>query len=207
MKRRPRRRWLLVLLAMGSAAATARSAGDPTAAGAYCPLPPPGAKPRCLDPAQAAYGEFFEALESGVPSDAATARVDADLAAGPGSENAYLALSSVAYGYWRLSERAANSQADPALAARLESWNALLGQAYAASPADAPYRAAMREAALDLRRRAPPVRLRCVDAAGGSTECDSTEAVLRGIDTASGEVGLRGALERLLERIFGGEDS
>jgi hypothetical protein len=207
MKRRRRRRWLLVLLAVGSAVGTARAAGNPAAAGAYCPLPPAGQKPRCLDPAQATYSEFFAALETGVPSDAATARLDADLAAGPGSENAYLALSSVAYGYWRLSELAAQAQTDPALAARLESWNALLGQAYAASPADDPYRAAMREAALDLRRRAPPVRLRCVDAAGESAECDSTEAVLRGIDTASGEVGLRGALGRLLERIFGGEDS
>jgi hypothetical protein len=205
VKRRPRRRWLLVLLALIPALAGA--AGDPATAGAYCPLPPPGEKPRCLDPAQATYAAFFEALESGVPGDEVTARVDADLAAGSGSENAYLALSSVAYGYWRLSERAAEAQRDPALAARLESWNALLGQAYAASPADGPYRAAMREAALDLRRRAPPVRLRCVDAAGATTECDSTEAVMRGIDTASGEVGLRGAFERLLERIFGGEDS
>jgi hypothetical protein len=207
MKRRPRCRWLWVLLAVGSAFGTAWAAGDPAATGAYCPLPPPGQKPRCLGPAQATYAEFFAALESGVPSDAATARLDADLAAGSGSENAYLALSSVAYGYWRLSERAAQAQTDPALATRLESWNALLGQAYAASPADESYRAAMREAALDLRHRAPPVRLRCVDASGASVECDSTEAVLRGIDTASAEVGLRGALERLLERIFGGEDS
>jgi hypothetical protein len=51
------------------------------------------------------------------------------------------------------------------------------------------------------------VRLRCVAADGAETECDSTEAVLRGIDTAAGEVGLRGALERLLERMFGGEGS
>jgi len=31
--------------------------------------------------------------------------------------------------------------------------------------------------------------------------------VLRGIDSAAGEVGLRGALERLLQRMFGDEDS
>jgi hypothetical protein len=196
-----------LLLAPTAAVGLARGAENPGAAGAYCPLPPPGESARCLAPAQAAYGEFFEALESGVPAEAATARLDADLAAGPGSPNAYLALSSVAYGYWRLSERAAEAQTDPALAARLESWNALLGQAYAASPADAPYRAAVREAALDLRRRAPPVRLRCVDTDGRSAECDSTEVVLRGIDTASGEIGLRGALARFLERLFGGEGS
>ena len=205
MSRRLRRRWLLALLASASAAGLARAAGNPATPGAYCPLPPPGQKPACLEPAKATYGEFFAALEHGVPADAATARLDADLAAGSASENAYLALSSVAYGYWRLSERAAAAQSDPALAARLESWNALLRQAYTASPADEPYRAALREAALDLNRRAPPVRLRCVDASGATTECDSTEAVLRGIDTASGEIGLRGAFGRVLERIFGAE--
>jgi hypothetical protein len=204
MSRRPGRRRIAWLFALACVGADANAAGDPAAAGAYCPLPPPGQKPRCLGPAEAEYGEFFAALAGGLPADAATARVEADLAAGPASENAYLALSSVAYGYWQISERAAATHPDPALAARLERWNALLRRAYAASPADAPYRAAVREAALDLRRRAAPVRLRCVDAAGATAECDSTEAVLRGLDAASGEVGLRGALERLLERLFGG---
>lgn len=206
MRRPPRRRGWLLLLAPIAASGLARAAGDPSAAGAYCPLPPPGERPRCLDPAQATYGEFFAALESGVPSDSASARLDADLAAGATSENAYLALSSLAYGYWTLSERAAAEQADPALAARLESWNALLGRAYETSPEDPSYRAAVRAAALDLQRRAPPVRLHCADADGGSAECDSTEAVLRGIDAASGEVGLRAALARLIERIFGPDE-
>jgi hypothetical protein len=197
----------LALLGVACLVGTARGAGDPTAAGAYCPLPPPGETPHCLEPAKRAYGEFFTALEEGVPADAATGRVEADLAAGVASGNAYLALSSLAYGYWRLSERAAAEQADPALALRLERWNALLREAYAASAQDSPYRAAIREAAHDLRRRAPPVRLRCVDADGTTSECDSTEAVLRGIDTASAEVGLRGALERLLERMFGDQGS
>jgi hypothetical protein len=200
-------RWLLALFAAACASIPARGAGDPARAGAYCPLPPPGEAPRCLDPAKETYGEFFSALEAGVPADTATGRVEADLAAGAVSANAYLALSSLAYGYWRLSERAAAAQADPALALRLERWNALLREAYATSAEDPRYRAAIREAALDLRRRAPPVRLRCVAADGAETECDSTEAVLRGIDTAAGEVGLRGALERLLERMFGGEGS
>jgi hypothetical protein len=202
MTRRARRARLPALLAT-IAAAAAPAAEDPSAAGAYCPLPPPGEMPRCLGPAKATYGEFFTALETGVPADAAAARVESDLAAGAGSTNAYLALSSVAYGYWRLSERAAAAQADPALARRLERWNALLREAYAASPEEARYREALREAALDLRRRAPPVRLRCVDASGAAAECDSTEAVLRGIDATAGEVGLRGAVGRLLERLFG----
>ncbi len=206
MSPRARRCSWLLLLGSVCAAAVARAGGDPSAAGAYCPLPPPGETPRCLDPAKAAYGEFFTALEGGVPADSAAARVESDLAAGSVSANAYLALSSLAYGYWRLSERAA-AQADPALALRLERWNALLRDAYTTSAEDARYRAAVRAAALDLRRRAPPVRLRCVAADGSTSECDSTEAVLRGIDSAAGEVGLRGALERLLQRMFGDEDS
>jgi hypothetical protein len=207
MSRRASRGQLLAALFAVCAAVLARATGDPTAAGAYCPLPPPGETPSCLDPAKETYADFFTALEAGLPADSAVGRVEADLAAGAVSANAYLALSSLAYGYWRLSERAAVAQADPALALRLERWNALLREAYATSPQDPRYRAAIREAALDLRRRAPPVRLRCVAADGSSTECDSTEAVLRGIDTAAGEVGLRGALERLLERMFGGQDS
>jgi len=200
---RLRSRFLGSLGLAAAAAGPAAAGGDPAHAGAYCPLPPPGQTPRCLDPARARYGAFFASLEQGLPGDAAAARVEADLAAGGSSEQGYLALSSLAYGYWRLSERAAESAHDAALALRLERWNALLREAYAASADDQRYRDALREAALDLRRRAPPVRVRCVDAAGDTTECSSTEAVLRGMDATAGEVGLRGALERLLARIFG----
>jgi hypothetical protein len=200
-------RWLGPLLLAAAAPGPAAAGGDPAHAGAYCPLPPPGQTPRCLDPAKAQYGDFFASLEQGLPADAAAAPVEADLAAGAGSEHAYLALSSLAYGYWRLSERAAQSSHDADLALRLERWNALLRDAYAASADDARYRDALREAALDLRRRAPPVRVRCIDASGNTTECSSTEVVLRGMDATAGEVGLRGALGRLLARIFGEEGS
>jgi hypothetical protein len=189
----------------GGALAAAAAGGDPHAAGAYCPLPPPGQKPHCLEPAKAAYGEFFTALESGTPAESDAARLEGDVAAGAGSEQAYVALSSLAYGYWLLSERAESEHADPVVVQRLERWNALLRQAYAASPADARYRAALREAALDLHRRAPPVRVRCVAADGATAECDSTEVVLRGIDATAGEVGLRGALSRLLARLIGSD--
>ena len=189
--------------ALGHGAAAA--GGDPHGAGAYCPLPPPGQKPHCLEPAKARYGEFFAALESGTPAPADAARLEGDVAAGAASEQAYLALSSLAYGYWLLSERAAAAQADPAVAERLERWNALLREAWAASPSDARYRAAVREAALDLHHRAPPVRVRCVAADGRAAECDSTEAVLRGIDATAGEVGLRGAVARLLARLLGSD--
>ena len=194
-------------IAWGLASGGARAAGDATP-GAYCPFPVEGEVPKCLAPARDEYQQFFGALDTGSAVDADLARVEADVAAGPESERAYLALSSLAYGYYRLSQRAAAApDGDPAVVARLERWNALLATAFDASADDARYRAAVREAALDLRDRAPPVRIGCVDAAGASVPCDSTEAVMRGLDAAAGEVGLRGGLEHLLERIVGAGDS
>ena len=173
--------------------------------GAYCPFPKPGEKPACMLPAKHEYGDFFAALDAeGDVGEAAAARLEADLAAGAGSENAYLALSSLAYGYYRLSQQAAAApSADPELVARLERWNALLAKAYAASPQDARFRDSVREAALDLQRRAPPVSLACLDESGAHVRCDSTEAVLRDIDRLRDQVGVRGALSRLLGRFFG----
>jgi hypothetical protein len=199
--------WLGALWLAPAAAGPALAGGDPAQAGAYCRLPPPGQAPRCLDPAKAQYGDFFASLEQGLPEESAAARLEADLAAGGASEHGYLALSSLAYAYWQLSERAAASAHDAAVAARLERWNALLREAYVASGNDPGYRAALREAALDLRQRAPAVRVRCVDAAGDTAECSSTEVVLRGMDATTAEVGLRGALGRLLARLFGEEEA
>ena len=61
----------------------------------------------------------------------------------------------------------------------------------------------MREAALDLQHRAPRVELSCLDESGSRVRCDSTEAVLRDIDRLRDQVGVRGALSRLLGRFFG----
>ena len=175
--------------------------------GAYCPLPARGEKPRCLEPAVAEYGECFAAVEKGHTAGSELSRVEDTVAAGGSSEQAYLALSSLAYGYYRLSQQAARTpETSPEIAARLERWNALLGQAYDVSE-DAAWRAAVREAALDLQQRAPPVRLSCRDAQGEQAPCDSTDAVLRGVDAATDEVGIRGGLRRLLERIASEEDS
>ncbi len=197
---------LLVLLLL-TAAPFARAAGD-IEPGANCPLPKQGEKPRCLVPAMDRYQEFFEALDDQSVGDAKLGRVEREVAAGAASENSYLALSSLAYGYYRLSLRAAAEEsADPQVVARLERWNALLGAAYDASPEDERYRQAVHQAARDLQRRAPPVRLRCIDEQGASVACDSTEAVIRGVNAAAGEVGIRGGLERLLERIVGGGSS
>jgi hypothetical protein len=193
--------WLLALLLV---APGARAEGE-VRPGAYCPFPKPGEKPACMKPAQEKYGEFFAALETdGTVADTALARVEADVAAGASSADAYLALSSLAYGYYRLSQQAAATPSnDPEIAARLERWNALLARAYEASPQDAAYQDSVREAALDLRRRSPPVELSCLDEAGARVPCDSTEAVVRDLDRLRDQVGVRGALSRLLSRLFG----
>ena len=168
---------LAALLALPLEAPDARGAGGDQP-GAYCPLPKKGETPRCLEPAIAEYSEFFSALEEEDVTETRLARLEGDVAAGAEAKNAYLALSSLAYGYYRLSQRVAAVD-------------------------DTDFRQAVREAALDLQRNAPPVRLRCVDDQGETTECDSTDAVMRGIDAAANEVGFRGALQRLLERILG----
>jgi hypothetical protein len=194
---------LAALLALPLGAHDVRGAGG-NQPGAYCPLPKKNETPRCLEPAIAEYSEFFSAIEEEDVTGTRLARLEGDLAAGAEAENAYLALSSLAYGYYRLSQRvAAADDTDPRFLARLERWNALLAVAYEASGDDIDFRQAVREAALDLQRNAPPVRLRCVDERGETMACDSTDAVMRGIDAAANEVGIRGALERLLERILG----
>jgi len=174
--------------------------------GAYCPLPKAGEVPECQQPAREAYDGFFGAVDAGQMNDVEGAPVEAAVADGGASQNAYLALSSLSYGYYRLAQRvAATPGADPAAVARLERWNALLAQAYETSSDDPRYREAVHAAVTDLHQRSQ-VRVGCVDAQGQPAECDSTEAVLRGFDAAANEVGIRGALQRLLERILGPED-
>lgn len=182
----------------------ARGAGD-VAPGAYCPLPKAGEVPECLQPARKEYRDFFEALDRGGVGNREAARIEADVAGGGASQRAYLALSSLSYGYYQLAQQAAAaSDADSDVIARLERWNALLALAYEASSDYRRYREALRTAAQELRERTR-VRLGCADAQGRPAECDSTEAVLRGFDAANDEVGLRGALRRLFERIVGSE--
>jgi hypothetical protein len=198
--------WLALALALAAPGARGDDvASGQIAPGAYCPLPREGETPSCLAPARAEYDGFFRAVEAGHLDADDASRVEEALAGADASTDAYLALSSLAYGYWRLSQAAARSPgADPAIAARLERWNQILSAAYAADPDDAAWRAAVREAALDLKRRAPPVALACRDARGEVTACDSTDAMVRGLDAGASEVGIRGGLERLLGRLFGG---
>jgi len=189
----------------GAGLALALLGADTPAPGAYCPLPERGEVPKCLDPAQREYGAFFDALDDPEPDDAALAEVEAEVARGASAGEPYLALSSLAYGYWRLTDRAvAAAGDDPRLVARLERWNALLAEAYAVSPDDARYRAAVQEAAQDLHRRVD-FPLTCPDARGEPVACSSTETVLRAIAQGSERVGIRGALARLWRRVFGGD--
>ena len=195
-------------LALLALAAPAAHAAEGKVAGAYCPFPKQGETPRCLEPAMAEYTEFFSGLDDGELSDAEATRLERDVASGAAGDTPYLAISSLSYGYYRLSKRAADDpDQNPTVAARLERWNALLAQAYDVSPGARQYRSAVREAASDLRERAPGVQLQCVDAGGAEVACTSTEVVLRGINRVEERVGLRGAIENLIERIFGREES
>jgi len=190
---------LIALAPAGARGADAASAGK---SGAYCPLPEPGQPAECLAPAQSRYQPFFGALEQGSFDPEAAARIERDLA--PGSDAPYDALSSLAYGYYRLARRAAaDPDADPVLIARLERWNDLLARAYEKSGADPAFQAAVRSAATDVQHRAPAVGLRCLDEWGDVTTCSSTEAVVRGMDALRDEAGVRGQLSRLLSKLFG----
>jgi hypothetical protein len=177
-------------------------------AGSYCPFPEKGQKPQCMSGAEQRYSAFYEGIEAGQVDAADAARMEADLAAGGDAQHTFEALSSLAYGYYVLSRRAVESpSADPALVARLERWNALLARAYHETPPDAALRVAVRDAAQDLQRRAAPVELACLDAAGQPARCTSTEALVQGMDDARDHSGLRGQLGRLMERFLGGGGS
>ena len=195
-----------LLCASGWLLAAAPADQSPPEPGAYCPFPKEGETPACLQPATHAYQEFFAELEAGAVSEQGAARVEADLAGG--ASNRYLALSSLAYGYFRLAQGAvAAERGDPETIARLERWNALLTRAYQASPEDPGFQEAVREAAVDLHRRGPAVELACLDAAGNPARCTSTESVVRTLSQQRDRAGMRGALGKLLQRLFGSDDS
>jgi hypothetical protein len=195
---------ILLPLALGAPLAFG---SDEIKPGVYCPFPQKGETPKCLEPAQDQYAKFFAALAGGDLSDEVTADLERDVASGAWSDTPYLAISSLSYGYYQLAQRAAaNPDEDPAVVARLQRWNELLVRAYDVSGDNPSYRAALREAALDLEQRAPHVTLQCIDDRGRITECNSTEAVLRGFNQTQEQVGIRGALGRLIHRIMGGGD-
>lgn len=173
--------------------ALSAAGGDPSKAGAYCPLPEPGEVPQCLAPAKARFGDFFAAVEAGGVDDSESLQLEAALAGSGAGEEAYLALSSLTYGYYRLAQRAAaDPAARPELAARLDRWNQILLRAYSESESNPEFQQAVRLAAGDLDSKAPGIAPR------GS--------LLQLISQADGRSsGMRGALEGLVGRIFGEE--
>jgi hypothetical protein len=201
---------LAALLAGGLAlprAATA-AAGDPSQPGAYCKLPAPGEKPVCLEPARAQYQSFFDAVEKGVVTNESSEELEADLRSEEATDRSYLALSSLAYGYWRLAMRAAETEeVDPDIAVRLERWNALLASTYQQNQADSAFRTAVREAASDLQARTPTEGFQCVDEWGQPARCRPAEGLLATIDSFDEQLGMRGAILRVLRRLFGEDDT
>lgn len=175
--------------------------GDPSQPGAYCPLPKEGEIPSCLAGAQQTFPGFLEDVQDG-DLDAEADEVEAAVRDGQVD-----ALSSLSYGYFMLARAQASGQPDPERQARLERWNQILADAYANAEDDPRYRAAVREAAVDIQSNVPALGLRCHDADGNETRCDSTEAVVRAIDLRRQQTGLRGALARLLGSIFGGGEA
>jgi len=198
MNPRPaRRRVALAVLALAPLALVA--AKDPSQPGAYCPLPKKGEVPQCLAEAEEAYGGFFLGVREGDVDEDAAEQVEAGVRGGRVD-----ALSSLSYGYFMLARAQSTGEPDPERQARLERWNQILADAYANADDDPRYRAAVREAAVDINANVPALGLRCTDEQGRETKCDSTEAVVRAIDLRRQQTGLRGALTRLLGSIFGG---
>ncbi len=191
-----RARWLAM-----AAVSSLGLAGPEIGPGSYCPLPEDDKPPACLIPAREDYAEFFTGLSEGTVDDSALAEVEGDLA----GEDRYQALSTLAYAYYVLSERAVPGSQDADLAARLERWNTLMGDTYRASD-DQAFRLAMRQAVQDVSRRSRPVPVRCADAQGNMTQCQSTDAVQQAVADVRDRTGIRGAVSRLIQRIFGGAD-
>jgi hypothetical protein len=206
-------RVLALALGLSLLAAPADPAGDPRRPGAYCPFPEDlkkGEVPTCFTPAQRQYPEFLEAVESGRIDDPGVARLEQQLEAADSGESDYLALASLAYGYFRLAERAAHSERpNPALVARLNSWNHLLSGLYQNTSAPPELRSAVADAARDLHQRAPAVETACPPGADDES-CQTTGLLLqtlRRIDDPAGSYGVRGALGQLLDRVRGGDDA
>lgn len=206
---RPLRQALLAVLLIALGTGNAFGAvGDPSKAGAYCPVPKAGEIPQCFVPVKAKYGDFIDAIDAGTIDAAQLAVVERKLQNGGDAGDAYLALSSLAYGYFRLAERAAAlEQPDPVLVGRLRRWNALLTSAYRNAQAKPAFRIAVRTAALDLHARAPAVATKCEPGANGEG-CQTTGLLLRtlrGLDDPAAQRGVRGALGHLLGRILEAE--
>lgn len=175
--------------------------------GAYCPLPEPGQVPACLTPAQQEYQAFFAGVHSGRLASEASAQVEADLAGTAGIERAYLALSSVSYGYLRLAEQiGVRPDADPVLLARLGRWNDLLVGLYGHSQLDPEFRRAIQLMATDLHRHLARQSVVMPASCGGDLEsCGQSAELLRAMAAVDQHTGVRSPLAQLLQRLVGAQ--
>jgi hypothetical protein len=158
-----------------------------------------------MQTARAEYGSFLADADAGQVRDETAGALEADLES---EERAYLALSSLAYGYYRLAQwAAAEPSPSPVLTARLDHWNSLLSTLYADSERGSDLREAVLAAARDLHERAPRVPTQCGDAAGELEECDSAGVLvwtLQNMEEQNQRRGIRGALSRLIDRFRSG---
>jgi hypothetical protein len=197
---------VMLVLLLAPLADSLASGKPPDQAGAYCPFPKKGEKPECFAPVERKYSAFFAAVESGEGADEQVEVLADQLAENPDSADSYLAISSLAYGYFRLAQRAGQSDnPDPALVERLNRLNGLLSSVYEDPNAQPGIRGAVRAAAEDLHARAPAIATECANGATGA-DCQTTGrllSALKAIDDPSADRGVRGALSRLLERVTG----
>ena len=192
---------VLLLLPVGSEAVS----GAPGTAGAYCPIPEPGETPSCQVPAREQYGEFFAAVESGRADPAQTTQIEAALSRTGDETGAYLALSSIAYGYYRLAHEASQQpHANPRLTARLMRWNELLTRVYGAESTPPALKAAVRTAAEDLGARVPPIGVTCT--AGREADCEAVRGLVGALAAIDERTSMRSPLSRLGERLLGPAD-
>jgi hypothetical protein len=172
--------------------------------GAYCPLPEPGETPTCQVPARERYGDFFDAVEDGRIDPAQMAQIEAALTgSGDGDEGAaYLALSSLTYGYYRLAHAAGREPGtNRRLQARLVRWNELLARVYGDESTPPALKQAVRDAAEDLARRVPGVGVTCT--AGNAEDCENATGLVGVLTAIDDRTSVRNPLTRLIERLLG----
>lgn len=197
---------LLLLCAQPADRATSGSlAPGLSTPGAYCPIPEPGEAPDCQTPARERYADFFEALESGRLDPAQTAQIERALADSGDERAAYLALSSLTYGYYRLAHAASKQpRANHRLTARLVRWNELLTKVYGAESTSPALKQAVRRAAEDLAMRAPAVGVTCT--AGRVEDCEAARGLVGALAAVDERTSVRSPLSRVIERLLGTSD-
>ncbi len=195
--------WLLLCVLLPRLALAGTPGGE-IAAGSYCTLPEPGQKPACLAPARAEHPGFFNAVDGGEVDEVASSRLEDVLRNDPGSPDAYLALSSLAYGYMQLAHSAAAAQqGSPVLTARLERWNALISQSYAEQASPDHFKSALLEAARDIQAKVAGLGATCIGGDSASGECST--GLVEALEQIDSHGPIRDPMRGILDRLLGTE--